>query len=233
MKKKSNKKELFKYLHTHLKFQKRLSHEPIKKQEYSLGLLDFTFYNNLVFELLQSSKLLIKINKNKISRYFIFSTFYLNLFVLKSFFKTNIFNIQTLFDKNQIVIINNKNTQIFTTLLKNNLIIKSFSTGFVLTFFKLFKKCLRRKLTSFVLQLKMLINMIDKFYIDDFFVFNIKGTKKNFFKWLNFLKFNIKNFKVLLYVYTPSVFYYPVKIKKIKSIKKRMKKKYLYSEDFT
>lgn len=130
----------------------------------------------------------------------------------------------------KVVLLNNKQNQLFISFLKDFKFLKGFSTGYVLSYLDLFKKNLRRKSSSYILQLKLVLNIIEKCFINDFFVFNIIGTKKNFFKWLNFLKIKIKNFKVLLYVYTPSIFNKPIKIKKVKAIKKRLKKKYLYQD---
>jgi hypothetical protein len=135
-----------------------------------------------------------------------------------------------LMDKCQLVILNNKNNQLFISFFKNFKFIKCFSTGYILSFLKIFKKNLRRKVSSFILQLKMVLNIIEKCFIDNFFIFNIKGTKKNFFKWLNFLKIKISNFKVIVYLYTPNIHQTPLKIKKVRAIKKRLKKKYLYQE---
>jgi len=128
------------------------------------------------------------------------------------------------------IIINNKKNQLFISILKNHNFFKSFSTGYVLIYLDLLKKSLKKQTSSYILLLKLILKMIENFFIKDIFLFNIIGTKKNFFKWLNFLKLKTVNLKTLLYIYTPDIFQTPIKIKKIKSIKKRLKKKYLYSE---
>lgn len=130
-----------------------------------------------------------------------------------------------------IVLLNNKKNQLFASILKNGSFFKSFSTGYILTYLELIKKSLKRQSSSYILLLKTVLKMIENFFIKDLFLFNIIGTKKNFFKWLNFLKIKANNLKVLIYLYTPSVFQTPIRIKKVKSIKKRLKKKYLYSEN--
>lgn len=129
------------------------------------------------------------------------------------------------------LLLNNKKNQLFVSILKNGLFFKAFSTGYILTYLELIKKSLKRQSSSYILLLKTILKMIENFFIKDLFLFNIVGTKKNFFKWLNFLKIKTNNLKVMIYIYTPSVFQTPIKIKKAKSIKKRLKKKYLYSEN--
>lgn len=128
------------------------------------------------------------------------------------------------------ILINNKKNQLFISLLKNSTFFKSFSTGYVLIYLDILKKSLKKQTSSYVLLLKIVLKMIETFFIKDLFLFNIIGTKKNFFKWLNFLKLKTIHLKTLVYIYTPSIFQTPIKVKKIKSIKKRLKKKYLYSE---
>ena len=155
---------------------------------------------------------------------------YINFFIQSYVEKINVLKQTTININYNVVIINNKRNQLIITLLKELEILKSFSTGYIVNYLGLFKKNLRRKLSSFILQIKFLLGLIDKFYLRNFFIFNIVGTKKNFFKWLNFLKFKLIGLKVLIYVYSPSIFNNPIKIKKIKSIKKRLKKKYLYQD---
>ena len=136
---------------------------------------------------------------------------------------------EKLFNYNTVIINNTKN-QLFISILKNNNFFKSFSIGYILMYLDLIKKSLKKQTSSYILLLKIILKMIENFFIKDLFLFNIVGTKKNFFKWLNFLKLKTVNLKTLIYIYTPSIFQTPIKIKKIKSIKKRLKKKYLYNE---
>lgn len=74
------------------------------------------------------------------------------------------------------------------------------------------------------------MNLLNEFYTKDWLFFNILGTKKNFFRWLNFLKYSLPTTRALIYVYTPCLFYKPIKIKKIKAIKRKFRKDYLYKE---
>lgn len=161
------------------------------------------------------------------ANFFLYMDFVMGYYFLKLPYKiTNYIN-----DNNQTIIINNKKNQLFVSFLQNFNFFKSMSTGYTLHYLKIFKKTLRRKLSSFILQLKVILNIIEKNFNNNFFIFQIKGTKKNFFKWLNFLKIRVQNLKVLFYLYTPQLRYMNFGLKKIKSIKKRLKKKYIYNEN--
>jgi len=152
---------------------------------------------------------------------------YMSIFSYITYFN---FNENEKIIKYNTIVLNNKKNQLFISILKNNKFFKSFSTGYVLIYLDLLKKSLKKQTSSYILLLKIFLKMIENFFIKDLFLFNIIGTKKNFFKWLNFLKLKTTNLKILIYIYTPNIFQTPIKIKKVKSIKKRLKKKYLYSE---
>jgi len=189
----------------------------------SIELENQYFLYNFIIFFNQNKNTIFIYNKNKIL--FLYNYICLNSYVLNfSFFIKN----KSIDYKS--IILNNKKNQLFISFLKSTKFFKSFSTGYILTYLELLKKSLKRQNSSYILQLKVILKMIDTFFIKDVFLFNIIGTKKNFFKWLNFLKIKTQILKVLVYIYTPSVFNTPIKIKKIKSIKKRLKKKYLYQE---
>ena len=186
--------------------------------------------NEFAQNCLNNIKLISSVKQYKLKRNLNLLFLYVNFFVHSYVENINVLTQTTTNIPYNVVIINNKRNQLIITLLKSLEILKSFSTGYIVNYLGLAKKNLRRKLSSFILQIKFLLGIIDKFYLRNFFLFNIVGTKKNFFKWLNFLKFKLLGLKVLIYVYTPSIFNNPIKIKKVKSIKKRLKKKYLYQD---
>jgi hypothetical protein len=84
--------------------------------------------------------------------------------------------------KYNTIVLNNKKNQLFISILKNNKFFKSFSTGYVLIYLDLLKKSLKKQTSSYILLLKIFLKMIENFFIKDLFLFNIIGTKKNFFK---------------------------------------------------
>lgn len=178
--------------------------------------------NFLIYYAIKKEKISINENKN----WYIYIYFCLYSYALTYSRIENQLNMDY-----KILLINNKKNQLFTSILKNNKLFKSLSTGYILNYLDITKKSLKRQTSSYLIQLKALIKIIDNFFNNDVFLINILGTKKNFFKWLNFLKIKSKSLKVLIYLYTPSIYQYPLKVKKIKSIKKRLKKKYIYKEN--
>ena len=204
-----------------------------KKEKFLFWGFDINLDNSVnefAQNYLTNIKILNNIEKYTMTKKLNLIFLYINFFIQSYVEKINVLKQTTINIHYNVVIINNKRNQLIITLLKGLEILKSFSTGYIVNYLGLFKKNLRRKLSSFILQIKFLLGLIDKFYLRNFFIFNIIGTKKNFFKWLNFLKFKLVGLKVLVYVYSPSIFNNPIKIKKIKSIKKRLKKKYLYQD---
>lgn len=168
------------------------------------------------------------INKQNIpSNFFLYTQYAMGDYFLKVPVKV----IGYIAKHNQTIILNNTKNQLFVSFFQEFKFFKSMSTGYTLHYLKIFKKNLRRKLSSFILQLKTILNIIEKNFNDSCFIFQIKGTKKNFFKWLNFLKIKAQNLKVLFYLYTPQLRYMNFGLKKVKSIKKRLKKKYIYTEN--
>jgi hypothetical protein len=124
--------------------------------------------------------------------------------------------------------------QLRCNFILENKLIKSFSTGFVLTYTNTFKKELKKKKHSKVLLLKFVIKLLENIYNNYKLIIKIKGFSKNFYKWLNFFKLNNKlnssKYKdYVYYIFEPSFNLSGKQIKKIKSIKRRMKKKYIYS----
>lgn len=164
----------------------------------------------------------------KLKNFFFF--IYLKFFTNQKF-QINTISLKPLFDfKLKLLIFNTLKKQIFVSFLNRLRFIRSISTGFALTFFENLKKQSKTKISSFLLQLKVILTIIQKCYFFDFLIVQIKGSKKNFFKWLNFMKTQLALKKVLLYVYTPSLNLTRNNLKKIRSIKKNLKKKYIYTE---
>lgn len=192
----------------------------------------FDFFENYNKNLLKNY--LIYFNQNKKRKLFIKKNqiFYVYVYICINSYITN-FNLSfnDFIADYKIIKFNIKNNQLFASLLKDTKLFKSFSTGYILNYLELFKKSLKKQTSSYIMLMKILLKIIEKFFLNDILLLNIVGTKKNFFKWLNFLKLKSNHLKILIYIYSPSIFNSPIKIKKIKSIKKRMKKKYLYNEN--
>lgn len=100
-----------------------------------------------------------------------------------------------------------------------------FTIGLVLTILNLYKKSSRRSIHM----LKYLINFLVKKYIllwdSKKFMFIIKGFKKKFTKILYFFKYIIFKFNISFFYINPVKFFKITKMKKVRSIKRRVYKK--------
>lgn len=126
------------------------------------------------------------------------------------------------------LIIDNKRSQCRTILTNLNGFEKTYTNGLILKMAETFKKNLKKKNESTLLHIKSIVTLINDIYEKEMFIIVVKGTKMNFFKWLNFntLKLGIPN--IALYIYTPAIPQSPKQYKKIKCIKKNTRKKYIY-----
>lgn len=207
-----------------LKYKKKISFEVEESMDFRVILLPFrelmSNYRKLYIQVCKFDKYSL-LNKN-------FLLFYSSVFIRQFLLSINFV---TAGEKEfYIVLFNNRGHQIFVSFFKKFKFLRSFSTGYVLTFLDVFKKNLRQKLSSFILQFKFVLGVIGQLFLKNFFIINIKGTKPNFYKWLNFLKFNLEDFNVLIYVYTPVISYGNNNIKSVRAIKRRLKKKYMYQD---
>jgi hypothetical protein len=130
-------------------------------------------------------------------------------------------------------VIDNRHLQLFSHFYNLSGLFKTFSTGFFLKFFKIFKKELKKRLTSTILHLRSFLAILSRHYGAYYFLAFLRGSKKKFFSIFNLKKYKIENFNLLFYFFVPSVSISKKKIKKIRSIKKRLKKKYMYQEKLT
>jgi len=138
-----------------------------------------------------------------------------------------------IFRKELIVLFNNKKNLRCNIILEKNTV-NSFTMGFILNYINTFKKELRKKKNSKTLLVKFVIKVLDNIYSNFNLIIKILGMSKNFYKWLNFFKLSSKlsineRKKHLYYIFQPSLNLGAKNEKKIKSIKKRLKKKYIYS----
>lgn len=127
---------------------------------------------------------------------------------------------------NNIVLLNLVNKQAKVNLLDLDMKKKYiFTIGLVLKILNIYKKSSRRSIQM----LKYLINFLIKKYIINWsnkkFMFVIKGLKKNFIKIVYFFKFIIYKFNIKFFYINPVKFFKITKMKKIRSIKRRVYKK--------
>lgn len=216
-------------IHKYFPFKAHLPIKKNKKEKPEVNVYGFSFTLDLIKKFVAWKYYNVEafLKKNYLNS---FSTFYSNIMLRRNFFGLKFFNLNFFANNNQLILINNNTNQLYITLLRNNKYLISFSTGATLYFLQMFQKKLKKSIKSFVLQMKVLTSLLNNLYPKDWLIFNVFGTKKNFFKWLNFLKYSLNNPKILLYIYTPNMFQTPIKIKKIKSIKRKFKKEYVYNE---
>lgn len=127
---------------------------------------------------------------------------------------------------NNIILLNLNNKQAKINLLDLDIKKKYiFTIGLVLKILNIYKKSSRRSIQM----LKYLINFLIKKYLITWsnkkFMFVIKGLKKNFIKIVYFFKFIIYKFNIKFFYINPTKFFKITKIKKIRSIKRRVYKK--------
>lgn len=117
-------------------------------------------------------------------------------------------------------------SQLYSCILKNSKLMKSITNGIFLKKLEL-EKCQKKNDKLSLLNLKECYNIATqlKQKENDFFLINIKNTNTKIFKILNFFKKKIQSTNTLIY-FTPSINYSYVKFKKIKSIKRKLTKKY-------
>jgi len=157
---------------------------------------------------------------------------YKNILNLYSHYTTNnkknyfyLLSIKYLKNKPIILIIKYQ-SQLHSCILKNSKLIKSITNGIFLKKLEL-EKCQKKNDKLSLLNLKECYNTAIqlKQTENDFFLINIKNTNTKIFKILNFFKKKIQYTYTLIY-FTPAINYSYVKFKKIKSIKRKLTKKY-------
>lgn len=168
----------------------------------------------------------LTLNKLKISKFYII--FLYNFLYNYTAIKKNINMFYSSVKVNYIMLINFKNKQLKFNVLDLNLKKKFvYSVGLILKILDLYKKSNRRA-TGMV---KHLVNFIlKKYYFLEFEKLNkvfliVKGLRKNFIKLLYFFKLIIAKFNVNLFYINPLKSFNLKKIKKHRSIKKRVYKK--------
>jgi hypothetical protein len=197
---------------------------------------------------LKKSKLLNSVNfkdlKKKISLFNeqkITSIFTLFITLKRLFFKSNTSsvknliviytNIQQILKKNNLKTYSNvlqiklTKKQVFCTIFNKKKILFFLTNG---SFLKrlLLKKSQKKDTKVSILNLKHVVEFLKKKYIKNIIV-NIIFSKIFVSKYIYFLKNHIKHHNVM-HFYTPKSSFSKKKFKKIKSIKRKLKKKYKY-----
>lgn len=161
--------------------------------------------------------------KSKIKNSFIFK-FYnsINLNKLNQINKNNYF---LNFNKKLIIIIDIRNIKPRIVVINNNKCILTLSTGIIFKKMQMKEKSIKKTQKMFNIMMKLVSTNLKKKINCNNYIIHIKGTKS---KLLNILVFIKKSFinNNLFFLYSPRIDY-KIKFKKIKSIKRRLKKKFV------
>ena len=117
--------------------------------------------------------------------------------------------------------------QLFNTIRYNNKLILMHSNGMFLKQLNLTKKSKKKDSKVSIVNLKKTMEIFEKMKKTNLII-NIVGSRVFLLKYVNFLKNTLKNNEVI-FIFTPSINYSLNKFKKIQSIKRKLKKKYVYS----
>lgn len=133
--------------------------------------------------------------------------------------------------KNQVDVYTNslilkiKKKQLYSIYSQNNAVKTFFTNGIILNKLNIKKKSQKKDNKISIITIK---KTLEKIYLDlnKNLIVNINGTKNGIMRVVNVLRNNIKNINVL-YIYTPRINFSRNKFKKIKSIKRKLKKRYV------
>lgn len=117
--------------------------------------------------------------------------------------------------------------QLFSTIRYNTKLVKMYSNGMFLKQLNLTKKSKKKDSKVSIVNLKKTIEILTKMKKTNLII-NIVGSKNFLLKYINFLKNNLKGNEIV-FVFTPVINYSLNRFKKIKSIKRKLKKKYSYA----
>ena len=126
-----------------------------------------------------------------------------------------------------LIILNIKKKKPFINVIIKDKTLIAVSSGFILKKLNINEKKSKKNLKTLYLILKIMINNLNK-RLNKYnkIIFQIKGSKKKLLQIIMFLKKKIK-FSEIIFIYTPNFYQNSIKFKKIKSIKKRLRKKFL------
>lgn len=119
--------------------------------------------------------------------------------------------------------------QMRVSLTAKNRLIKCFTAGYVLRLSKDFSKGLKKRQESSILVIKFLISTIDTLFSKNKKVLVFKGGNVAFSRILLFIKKKLFKKKICTFYFSTNFNTGYENIKKIKAIKRRMKKKYIYN----
>jgi hypothetical protein len=148
---------------------------------------------------------------------------YINYFFYKN--KKNNFNKLGL-KKYAILVINTTKKKTFVSFIRKNKSILNLTPGIITKKLDIKEKNAKKSFKILNLMIKTTINNVKKIYNPINYVIQIKGTKSNLNQLLNLLRVRL-DFKKVFLIYTPIIGYNTLRFKKVRSIKKKLKKKFI------
>jgi hypothetical protein len=128
--------------------------------------------------------------------------------------------------KYAIIVINSVKKKTFISFIKNNKSILNLTPGIITKKLEIKEKNIKKSFKILNLMVKTTINNIKKVYNPSNYIIQIKGTKNNLNQLLTLLRVRLDLSKTFL-IYTPIIGYNKLRFKKIRSIKKKLKKKFI------
>jgi len=152
------------------------------------------------------------------------------IILLNNYIKWNLNDVTKINNKkiqNNCIFLIKFKKQLLSSIMLNGKLKKFLTNGVFIKKLDL-KKSQKKDDKIVLINLNDCILFIKKNFFKSNIVVNIKNTNNKFIKVINFIKKNFNTLKYLL-IYTPKIPYSNFKYKKVKSIKRKLKKKYNYS----
>ncbi len=157
------------------------------------------------------------------------------IFFIKSLKKTlsYFYRLKSIIIKNNIYLYNTTfqikitKKQILTTINHKNKLVWFLSNGMLFKELQLTQKSKKKDNKVSIVNLKKAIEFLKKNLKKNYLIIQILGSRSYLVKYVNFLKSSFNNYSCI-YTYTPVFSFSKKKNKKIKSIKRKLRKKYEY-----
>lgn len=145
----------------------------------------------------------------------------LNLKKFNQIKKENYFNN---FIKHMIIIFDLRNTKPRIFIINNNKCVFTLTSGIIYKKMQMKEKKIKKTEKMFNIMVKTTIMNLKKRFNCKKFIVNVIGTRYNLSNSVLYIKKNFDN-KNIIFLYSPSINHNNLKVKKVKSIKRRLKKR--------
>ena len=172
------------------------------------------------FDIVKKNKLISGFLKNKIiSQNLNIKNIFINLYEKYIICKKDLFSHNL--NKTTVIIFDLKKKQLYSTVMVNGFVEKFLTNGIILKKMMTTEKNKKKDTTISGYNIKKIIENTEKNLLT-----HIKGCKNNLLKILKLIRKNMKG-RFCLYVLSPKINFFKNKFKKAKSIKRKLRKKYV------